>query len=132
MTHVYWCIRWVLISLVLITLIHYLYNFFSNTLTVPKVKDLIDKPNRRYDELYSEIHKDSDTSVPHDKCSSINTDLDSNAILGVNHTETNTKPEKKTMQLELKNFLNDLKQNSNKQELSTLSDENSNNVYSAY
>ena len=52
-------IKWVLISLILILLIHYLYYYFKNTLTVPKVRDLIYKPQMQYNELlkYSEIDK---------------------------------------------------------------------------
>jgi hypothetical protein len=50
-------IKWVLISLILILLIHYLYYYLKNTLTVPKVRDLIYKPQMQYNELlkYSEI-----------------------------------------------------------------------------
>ena len=52
-------IKWVLISLILILLIHYLYYYLKNTLTVPKVRDLIYKPQMQYNELlkYSEIDK---------------------------------------------------------------------------
>ena len=34
----YQSIKWGLISLLIILLIHYLYSFFKNTLTVPKVR----------------------------------------------------------------------------------------------
>ena len=52
-------IKRVLISLILILLIHYLYYYLKNTLTVPKVHDLIYKPQMQYNELlkYSEIDK---------------------------------------------------------------------------
>ena len=52
-------IKWVLISLILILLIHYLYYYLKNTLTVPKVRDLIYKPQMQYNELlkYSDIDK---------------------------------------------------------------------------
>jgi len=52
-------IKWVLVSLILILLIHYLYYYLKNTLTVPKVRDLIYKPQMQYNELlkYSEIDK---------------------------------------------------------------------------
>ena len=46
-------IQWTVISLVLIVLVHYLYSFFIDTLTVPKVRDLINKPVERYNEILS-------------------------------------------------------------------------------
>jgi len=51
--------KWVLISLILILLIHYLYFFLKNTLTVPKVRDLIYKPQMQYNELlkYSNVEE---------------------------------------------------------------------------
>ena len=36
-----WILQWVFISALLISLIHYLYSFFENILSVPKMKDLI-------------------------------------------------------------------------------------------
>lgn len=47
-------IQWTIISLVLIVLVHYLYSFFIDTLTVPKVRDLINKPTERYNEIFSD------------------------------------------------------------------------------
>jgi len=49
-----WTVQWIIISLVLITLLHYLYSFFLDTLTVPKVRDLINKPTERYNEILSQ------------------------------------------------------------------------------
>ena len=48
-----WALQWTIISLILIMLVHYLYSFFINTLTVPKVRDLINKPTERYNEILS-------------------------------------------------------------------------------
>jgi len=42
----------IFISLSLIVLIHYLYVFFKKTLTVPKVKDLVNKPAKQYNEMF--------------------------------------------------------------------------------
>ena len=41
-------VQWAIISLMLIVLVHYLYSFFLNTLTVPKVRDLVNKPASQY------------------------------------------------------------------------------------
>ena len=48
-------LQYFIVSLILILLIHYLYNFFKTNLTVPKVKDLIHKPKKRYEEIYESI-----------------------------------------------------------------------------
>ena len=45
-------VKWVLISLTLIFLVHHLYMFLMNTLTVPKIKDLVNKPTQQYEDLY--------------------------------------------------------------------------------
>ena len=46
-----WVAQSTIISLVLIILIHYLYSYFKNTLTVPKVKDLVNNPHQQYKEI---------------------------------------------------------------------------------
>jgi hypothetical protein len=59
-----WALQWTIISLILIMLVHYLYSFFINTLTVPKVRDLINKPAERYNEILSQdIQRPQETSV---------------------------------------------------------------------
>lgn len=40
------------ISLCLIAVVHYLYVFFKTTLTVPKVKDLVNRPQKQYDAIF--------------------------------------------------------------------------------
>ena len=50
-----WAVQWTIISLVLILLVHYLYSFFIDTLTVPKVKDLVNKPIQQYNDILSDI-----------------------------------------------------------------------------
>ena len=48
-------IKWAILSLLLIFLIHYLYSFFKSALTIPKVRDLVNKPTERYNELIDTI-----------------------------------------------------------------------------
>ena len=50
-----WITRQIVLSIVLIAIIHYIYTFFKNNLTTPKVKDLIYKPQQQYDEIYKTI-----------------------------------------------------------------------------
>lgn len=48
-------VKWIILSLFLIALIHYLYTFLKNMLTVPKIKDLIHKPQEQYNELLKNV-----------------------------------------------------------------------------
>lgn len=51
----FWIIQSTIISIILIFLVHYLFIFFRDTLTVPKIKDLVNKPNKKYDEILSTV-----------------------------------------------------------------------------
>lgn len=55
-----WLLKWVLLSMILIVLIHYLYCYFINTLTVPRVKDLINKPIEQYTNITSILNNEKD------------------------------------------------------------------------
>ena len=55
-------ITWIFISLLLIVLVHYLYSFFKNTLTIPKMRDLVNKPMERYNEIYTTINHENKSS----------------------------------------------------------------------
>ena len=48
---VYGIVQWVLISLILIILVHHLFSFFKDTLTIPKVKDMVNQPSESYKEI---------------------------------------------------------------------------------
>ena len=55
-----WIIQISLISIIFIFLVHHLLMFFKTTLTVPKIKDLVNSPNQKYQNIYDTIlHKSS-------------------------------------------------------------------------
>lgn len=56
-----WIIQITIISIILIFLVHNLINFFKNTLTIPKVKDLVNSPNQKYENIYNIIKNNSNT-----------------------------------------------------------------------
>lgn len=56
---VYWTIKTILISVIFIFLIHHLIEFFKNTLTVPKVKDLVNIPAQKYDHIFNILSKNN-------------------------------------------------------------------------
>lgn len=43
------------LSLIIIIVMHYLYTFFKDNLTTPKIKDLVTKPSEEYKKIYSTI-----------------------------------------------------------------------------
>ena len=51
----FWILQQIILSLVLIMLVHYIYVFFKDNLTTPKIKDLVNKPIRQYDEIYKSM-----------------------------------------------------------------------------
>ena len=60
----FWVIQNIIISLVLIILIHYLYVFFKTNLTVPKIKDLVERPEKKYKEIYASLSSKSTDTKP--------------------------------------------------------------------
>jgi hypothetical protein len=59
-----WIIQITIISTVLIFLVHYLINFFKSTLTVPKIKDLVNTPTQKYESMYNIINNRPEPSPP--------------------------------------------------------------------
>ena len=51
----FWIISQIIIAVVIIGAINYIYNFFKNNLTVPKIKDLVKKPKQQYKHIYDSI-----------------------------------------------------------------------------
>jgi hypothetical protein len=77
-----------IISIILIILLHYIYDYFKTNLTTPKVKDLVNKPQIQYDEIIKTIKESKD----------------------INHNELIEKEEKNksNMKNELKKFMDEL------------------------
>jgi len=83
---IYGIIQWCIISLILIILVHHIFFFLKETLTVPKVKDLVHQPFKSYKEIEETLaNKSTDT------------------IKGPNNID------KDEMKNELKQFFNELK-----------------------
>jgi len=58
----FWVIRQTIISVVLIISVHYIYIFFKNNLTIPKTKDLVNKPREQYKKIYNSLKKGKEDS----------------------------------------------------------------------
>ena len=77
-------------------MVHHLLMFFKTTLTVPKIKDLVNSPNQKYQNIYDTISHNS---------SSEGTDIELLPNDTFVNTELNTVNTVNTMKNELKSFL---------------------------
>ena len=60
----FWIIQTTVISVILIFLIHYLIEFFKSTLTIPKIKDLVNAPTQKYANMFNVIsNSNNSTSI---------------------------------------------------------------------
>ena len=59
----YFMIGWILqisiISFLFIFLVHHLITFLKSTLTIPKIKDLVDSPSQKYKNIYAQLSNNS-------------------------------------------------------------------------
>lgn len=97
-----WIIQTSIISLLLIFLLHYLFMFFKDNLTVPKTIDLVNKPKEQYEEF-----------------------LKTN---GIKKEKPTTNESNNSMKDELKNYLRDLKNTTSIEEIGSSSTQ----MYSSY
>jgi len=88
-----WIIQITIISIVLIFLVHYLIIFFKSTLTVPKIKDLVNTSTKKYENMFNVISKSNSDSVDN---SNTNYEYTINDLLPKQESD---------MKSELKNFL---------------------------
>ena len=120
----YWSIQFTIISIVLIFLVHHLINFFKSTLTVPKIKDLVNTPTQKYENMYN-IIKNSKTSSNDSLNASSNNEYTLIDLL--------PKTNEPTMKSELKNFLKkQMNKNNNGTDIATLDSMADNSSYSIY
>ena len=99
----FWTIKITVISIIFIFLVHYLINFFKSVLTVPKIKDLVNSPNKKYESMYNTIK-----NYERNKSSEINSNEGSSRVeedYTLIELLPPTNENKPTMKNELKNFL---------------------------
>ena len=105
-----WIIQITIISIILIFLVHYLFNFFKETLTVPKIKDLVNVPNKKYENMFNIISKSSENSNSENKYNYTDIDLlpiqqDSSDFNNNNRKNWDAQTDTDLMKNELKSFL---------------------------
>ena len=67
-----WTIKWVIISIILILLLHNIFIFLKESLTIPKTRDLVSM-DARYQELNEYARVSTEKKEPEDKNKDTNT-----------------------------------------------------------
>jgi len=96
----FWIIQVIIFSIILIFLLHHLILFFKSTLTVPKIKDLVNTSTQKYETMFNVISNKDNVTSSYEK-----TDYSIIDLL--------PKQEDTSMKSELKNFLKKQLTNSN-------------------
>lgn len=114
-----WLIQISIISIVFIFLVHHLIGFFKSTLTVPKIKDLVNTPTQKYENMYNIINNNQKSY----KNSNVENEYSLIDLL--------PKKEETNMKDELKNFLKS-QLNTKGNNISALDSMTNTNSYSNY
>lgn len=98
-----WVIQVSVVSLIIIFVLHNLYSFFKETLTVPKIKDMVKRPQQKYEMLFRELRNQS-TENPNSSTS--------NSKMNSSFNNSNSNSAADEMKNELKRYLMDLNSSS--------------------
>jgi hypothetical protein len=116
----FWSIKITLLSFILIFLVHYLINFFKSTLTVPKIKDLVNTPNQKYENMFNVMSLSDKQHSNNNSNDSNSTDINNINNISISENSNNNnnknqisyteidllpKPDENSMKNELKSFL---------------------------
>ena len=100
----YWIFQFTILSIILIFLVHNLINFFKSTLTVPKIKDLVNSSAQKYENIY-QIISNSKNSTNIKKINNEDFEYTINDLTVNQESSTNSTNSTNSMKNELKNFL---------------------------
>ena len=113
-----WIIQITLISILIVFLVHHIIYFLKETLTVPKIKDLVNVPHERYRKMYETINsnnkdKDKNNQPPINNQPINNQPINNQPINNqpinnqppINQTINNQTLAKEDMKNELKQFM---------------------------
>ena len=73
-----WTLKHIILSVLFIWIIHKIYQYFQSQLTVPKVKDLVNKPLYEYNKMFKSMEEDieEDNYSRHGKSLQMNNSVD--------------------------------------------------------
>lgn len=106
-----WIIQISIVSFIFIFLVHHLIGFFKTTLTVPKIKDLVNSPSQKYknifDTINTNLYTNSYTNLNTENFNTEKSNTNTNSYTAIDLLPTsdfNASP-KDAMKDELKSFL---------------------------
>jgi hypothetical protein len=97
----FWSIKITFISIILIFLVHHLINFFKSTLTVPKIKDLVNTPTQKYENMFNVIS----LAEKQNQGQKIANEGQTEKQFGYTEIDLLPRPDESSMKNELKSFL---------------------------
>lgn len=100
----WWTIQTILFSTLFIFLAHHIFNTLTSTLTVTKVKDVVNSRNQKYDEICSIVSNNQNLNNSYNYNNNNNTNSYTLEDL-LPTTEANTLTNANSMKNELKHFL---------------------------
>lgn len=102
----FWTIQTAIASFIFIFLVHYLINFFKSTLTVPKIKDLVNTPTQKYENIYKIISHNNNNKTNQAQTDKKNAQYTIDDLLPSSSSGSGpVSSDKNNMKNELKNFL---------------------------
>ena len=135
----FWSIKITLLSIILIFLVHYLINFFKSTLTVPKIKDLVNTPTQKYENMFNVMSLSDKQNTINNSNNNISSNSNiisnsNNSNNQVSYTEIDLlpKPDESLMKNELKSFLKKQMGDSNNSESYNLKSFSESSAYSSF
>ena len=96
----FFIVKNILLSVIIILLLHYIFDYLKNNLTTPKVKDLVHKPQIRYNQIIEVIKNSEMENIK------------------------NNIEEEEDMKDELEKYMNDISNNLEEQQVSDSFDSN--------
>jgi hypothetical protein len=104
-----WIIQISIVSFIFIFLVHHLIGFFKTTLTVPKIKDLVNSPSQKYknifDTINTNLYTNSYTNLNKENFNTENTNTNSYTSIDLLPSSDFNASPKDAMKDELKSFL---------------------------
>ena len=104
-----WIIQISIVSFIFIFLVHHLIGFFKTTLTVPKIKDLVNSPSQKYknifDTINTNLYTNSYTNLNTENFNTENKNTNSYTAIDLLPTSDFNASPKDAMKDELKSFL---------------------------
>jgi hypothetical protein len=99
-----WAVQTAIMSIILIFLVHHLISFFTLTLTVPKIKDLVNTSTQKYEHMFDVI-SNTNTNATSNSNTNANSNNYSSETMDYTLLDLLPKTEDDSMKNELKSFL---------------------------